>query len=167
MAEQLALEHAFGQAAAFTVTSGRVLRGDTACSDCATVPLPVPFSPVIRTLASDGPTLAIISSTGRMAGALGDEQRRRLGPQGAVFALESLAPPQRARQFDLRPNDREHARVVPRLLDEVAGAAAHRLDRQFHGAPGGHDDDRQRVSRGWSSVSSRGLRGRTSCRARS
>jgi hypothetical protein len=37
---------------AFTVTIGRPVRGDTACSACATRLFPVPFSPVIRTLAS-------------------------------------------------------------------------------------------------------------------
>ena len=53
---------------AFTVTIGRGARGDTACSACATRLLPVPFSPLISTLASDGPTRAITSSTGRIAG---------------------------------------------------------------------------------------------------
>ncbi len=52
---------------AFTVTIGRVARGDTAWSACATRLLPVPFSPLMSTLASDGPTRAITSSTGRMA----------------------------------------------------------------------------------------------------
>ena len=42
-------------------------RNETECSVCATRPLPVPFSPVISTLASDGPTREITSSTGRMA----------------------------------------------------------------------------------------------------
>ena len=52
---------------AFTVTIGRLARGDTAWSACATRLLPVPFSPVMRTLASEGPTRAITSSTGRIA----------------------------------------------------------------------------------------------------
>ena len=46
-----------------------VPRGDNACSACATNPLPVPFSPVIKMFASDGATREIISMTGRMAGA--------------------------------------------------------------------------------------------------
>ena len=41
---------------ALTVTSPLPARPDTAWIACATVPLPVPFSPVTRTLASDGPT---------------------------------------------------------------------------------------------------------------
>ena len=41
-------------------------------------------------------------------------------------------------------DDREQARVVPRLLDEVARAAAHRLDRDLDAAPRRHHDDRQR-----------------------
>ncbi len=52
---------------ALTVTIGRVARGDTACSACATRLLPVPFSPVMSTLASEGPTRAMTSSTGRIA----------------------------------------------------------------------------------------------------
>ena len=51
----------------FTVTRGRAARKEAECSVCATSPLPVPFSPVISTLASEGPTREITSSTGRMA----------------------------------------------------------------------------------------------------
>ena len=40
---------------------------------------------------------------------------------------------------------REEVGVVPRLLDEVADAAAHRLDREVHRAPPGHHDDRQQL----------------------
>ena len=47
----------------FTMTIGRDARLDTACSARATTPLPVPFSPRIRTLASDGPTREITWST--------------------------------------------------------------------------------------------------------
>ena len=51
----------------FTVIMLCEARGESACSACATRPLPVPFSPVIRTFASDGATREIISSTGRIA----------------------------------------------------------------------------------------------------
>ena len=47
-------------------------------------------------------------------------------------------------QFHLRPNDRDEPLVFPRLLNKVARAAAHRLDRQFDVAPSGHDDHRNR-----------------------
>ena len=49
-------------------------------------------------------------------------------------------PPQRTPELHLRPQDREKAFVVPRLLYEVAGASPHRLDRDVDRAPGGHHD---------------------------
>ena len=50
-----------------TEMNGRPARSETAWIAWATRPLPVPFSPVMRTLASDGPTRAMSSSTGRIA----------------------------------------------------------------------------------------------------
>ncbi len=41
-------------------------------------------------------------------------------------------------------DDGEQARVVPRLGDEIARAAAHGFDGDIDGGPGGHDDDGQR-----------------------
>ncbi len=52
---------------ALTATSGFVARWDTAWSQRATTSLPVPCSPVISTLASEGPTRSMSSSTGCMA----------------------------------------------------------------------------------------------------
>ena len=45
--------------------------------------------------------------------------------------------------LDLARQDLEQRGVVPRLLDEAARAAAHRLDRGVDGAPAGHHDDRE------------------------
>src|SRR6185437_15141438 len=39
--------------------------------------------------------------------------------------------------------NRKQARILPRLLDEVAGGAAHGLHRQVHISPGGHHDHRE------------------------
>ena len=128
----------------FTVTSGRVERSETECSVCATSPLPVPFSPVISTLASDGPTREITSSTGRMAADLRDQLRKALGAQRAVLGFQPLPLAQRAAQLDLRLQNGGEPRVVPGLLNEIARAAAHSLHRQFHRAPRGHHDHRQR-----------------------
>ena len=50
----------------FTLMSGLAERGETACKARAMRLLPVPFSPVIRTLASEGPTLSMSSRTGRI-----------------------------------------------------------------------------------------------------
>ena len=58
-----------------TTTIGRDARLDTLCSALATTPLPVPFSPRMSTLASDGPTLAITCSTFCMA----DDSATRFG----------------------------------------------------------------------------------------
>ncbi len=66
---------------------------------------------------------------------------RALVAQQPVLGLEALAAAERAAQLHLRPDDGQNALVVPRLLDEVAGAAAHRLDREIDRAPRGHDDD--------------------------
>ena len=74
---------------------------------------------------------------------LGDQGGRPLAAQGAVLGLQPLPPAQRPPQLDLGAHHRQQAGVVPRLLDEVAGAAAHRLHRQLDARPGGHHHDRQ------------------------
>ena len=53
----------------FTVIMLCVARGESACNACAIKLLPVPFSPVMSTFASDGATREIISTTGRIDGA--------------------------------------------------------------------------------------------------
>ena len=61
MAEELALEDAFRDAAGVDGDHRAGRRAtDTPCSACATRLLPVPFSPVMSTLASDGPTRSMI-----------------------------------------------------------------------------------------------------------
>jgi hypothetical protein len=42
-------------------------------------------------------------------------------------------------ELDLGANDGQQAGIVPGLLDEVAGAAPHRLNRQLYAPPSGHD----------------------------
>ena len=129
---------------ALTVTIGRFARGDTACSACATRPLPVPFSPVISTLASDGPDARDDVEHRPHRRRFGQQRRMAVGHQRLVGGLELPAAPNRPAQLGLRPDDRQQPLVVPRLLDEVARAAAHRFDRDVHRAPRGHHDDRQR-----------------------
>ena len=75
---------------------------------------------------------------------LGDEHRPHVRLERSVFRLEPLLAAQRARQLHLRADDRQQPRVFPRLLHEVARAAAHRFDRHLDAAPGRHHDDRQR-----------------------
>ena len=64
--------------------------------------------------------------------------------QAGVLLLQPPAAAQRAAQLELRLHRRDQLVVVPRLLDVVARAAAHRFDRARHAAPPGHDQDRQR-----------------------
>jgi len=92
---------------------------------------------------SDGPTRWINSSTGRIDTASAISIGRTSGFSDRFSGLETLLTAQRARELHLRAHDRQDAGVLPRLLDEVAGAAAHRLHRHLDAAPGGHDDDRQ------------------------
>ncbi len=107
-----------------TVTIGRAARGETACSACATTPLPVPFSPVISTLASDGPTRAIISSTGRIARDSAISVGRLSSPRSGWFSASSRWPlRKRAAQLGLRAQRGQQPLVLPRLLHEVARAA--------------------------------------------
>jgi hypothetical protein len=62
---------------------------------------------------------------------------------GEIASLGRLAETPRAPGGDLLAQRRDQMRVVPRLLHEVAHAAAHRLNRQVDAAPTGHDDHRQ------------------------
>ena len=75
-------------------------------------------------------------------GRLGDERGAALGGRTRL-RLQASGPAQRPSELHLRAQDREQPLVVPGLLDEVAGAAAHRLDRDVHRAPRRHDDDRK------------------------
>ena len=51
-------------------------------------------------------------------------------------------------QFDLGAQDRQQAFVLPRLLDEIASAAAHGFDGKSNVAPGRHDNDRNAAVEG-------------------
>ncbi len=126
-----------------TATSGRAARGEAAWSHWATTSLPVPCSPLISTFASDAATRSMSWSTGRIAGGLGDQLGRAVAAEQPVLALEPAGVAERAAQLDLGAQRGEQPVVVPRLLDEVAGAAAHRLHRLLHAAPGGHHHRRQ------------------------
>ncbi len=104
----------------------------------AITPLPVPCSPVMRTLASEADTRETRSITGCIAADSAISGGRPCACSSAVFRFEALAATQRARQLDLRADAGDQPGVVPGLLEEIAGAAAHRLDGQIDRAPGGH-----------------------------
>ena len=79
---------------------------------------------------------------------LGDQLRKALGAQRAVLRFQALSAAQGAAEFDLGLQNRREPRVVPRLLDEIARAAAHGFDGEFDAAPRGHDDHRERGVQG-------------------
>ena len=74
------------------------------------------------------------------------DQRRRAVEAEARRAFELPAAAHRPAQLDLRADNREQPGVVPRLLHEVARAAAHRFDRHIDARPRGqHDDGKRRI----------------------
>ena len=75
----------------------------------------------------------------------GNELRAARHTQQTVFRGQPFRPLQRAMKFDLRPQNGEQPLVLPRLLDKIPRSPAHRLDRQIHISPRGHDDDRKRT----------------------
>src|SRR5947209_4613371 len=77
--KELALKTPSESPPALTVTMGLVARADKAWSVLATTSLPVPCSPVTKTLASEGPICAISSMTGAIAG----ELARKVGRDSA------------------------------------------------------------------------------------
>ena len=78
---------------------------------------------------------------GAHGGGFGDEVWCALGAEETVFGLQALGATLELEEFDLSAEDGEEARVLPGLLDEVAGAAAHGFDGEVEVGPGGHDDD--------------------------
>ena len=61
-----------------------------------------------------------------------------------VFLLETAVGADGAAELELVADDGEQAGIVPGLGDEIAGAAAHGLDGDVDAGPRRHDDDRQR-----------------------
>ncbi len=70
---------------------------------------------------------------------LGDQLRQTFFAQRARLDLEALALAQGTPQLDLRAHGREQTPVVPGLLDVIARAASHRLDRAVDAAPRRHE----------------------------
>ena len=74
---------------------------------------------------------------------LGDQFRPSFGAQQAVFRFQDFGLLNRPPQFDLGAHNGNQPRILPRLLDKIAGPAAHGLDRQIDIGPSRHDDDAQ------------------------
>jgi hypothetical protein len=71
----------------------------------------------------------------------GNELGTSLGLQQAILGSQPFGALQGAAKVDLGADDGEQARILPGLLDEITGAAAHGLDREFNVRPRGHDND--------------------------
>ncbi len=71
----------------------------------------------------------------------GDHLREALGAEEAILGFEAISAADGVVEIDLGAQDGKQAGVVPGLLDEVVGAAAHGFDGELYVGPGGHDDD--------------------------
>ena len=91
---------------------------------------------------------AMVCNTGCMEGAAAMNSGRPSARKQFRFGFQVLSALQSAMQFDLGTQDGQQAFVLPRLLNEVARAAAHGLDRQSNVAPGRHHDHRDAAIEG-------------------
>ena len=74
-----------------------------------------------------------------------NELRPAFSLEQTILSCQTLGLTESAMKLDLGPQDREQPFVFPRLLNEVACAAAHRFYRQVNIGPGRHHDDGSRV----------------------
>ena len=145
MAEELTLEYAFGQAA--SIHRNQLTRGpqrqdmDRARDDFFAGSM----------LAGDQDIR--VGGSEASDGFQHRYHRRRCGnklgtsfnAQQTVFSGQPFRSLQRAMQLDLGPQNGKQPLVLPRLLNKIARASPHGLDRQVHVAPCGHHDDRERA----------------------
>ena len=126
------------------MTIGRDARLETECSARATTPLPVPFSPRMSTLASDGPTREITCSTFCIAG----DSATILGKpslRSSEFSASSRWPLRSAWLSSICVRMIESSRALSHgFWMKSRAPAAHGLDGDLDAAPGRHHDDRQR-----------------------
>ena len=129
-----------GSAAQLTLISGCGLRLLARCSASATSSLPVPDSPVMRTVASDGATLPMSLKTSSIGLRRADDA---LALGRALAELQAKGADLRAHVGVLEdaPQGGEQVVDVERLGDVVVGAVLHRLDGGRGAAEGGHHDD--------------------------
>ena len=73
----------------------------------------------------------------------GDELRHAFGAQQAVLQFQLAGAAQGLVQLGVHADELRQALVLPRLLNEVAGAALDAFDGQIDVAPRRHHDDRQ------------------------
>ena len=143
MAEELALEHALGQAAHVDRDEGLAGADGDGVQRLGDHALAGAVFAGDEDVGVGGADARDDVEHGPHGGRLGDEVRAALAAEQLVFLLEPAVGAHGAAQVDLVLDDGEQARVVPGLGDEVARAAAHGLDGDVDAGPGGHHDDRQ------------------------
>ena len=127
-----------GRAATFTATNGPGARGERACTARAKSSLPVPDSPVRRTVTSEAAAGRIRSSASASAWDVPTISGIPARPASAARSECATADAPRAHV----PRDEEEEEVrVDRLAQEVGRAQLHRGDRGLDGAESGQDDD--------------------------
>ena len=148
MAEQFRLEHAFGHAAGVDRDhrpAGARRHGVQRLRDQALAGAVLAGDQDVGVRRSDARDHLEHRPHG---GRLGEDRRSSVGLQRLVRGLELAPAANGAAELGLRAHDRQQPLVFPRLLHEVAGAAAHRLDGDVDRAPRGHHDHRQRFVAG-------------------
>src|SRR5262249_13178037 len=141
VAEEFAFENAFGEAAGVDGDHGLLRaighRVKSASDDffaCAMLAGDEDVG-VGRTDAGDE------IENGLHRGRVGEEGGTRFGAEKAIFGFEARGLAEGLAKVDLRAENGEKALILPRLLKEVAGAAAHGFYGDLDGGPGGHDYD--------------------------
>ena len=124
VAEQLALEDAFGEPAGIDRDEGLAGAARDGVHRLRHEPLPVPFSPVMSTLASDGPTREISSSTGRIDGASAMNNGRTSGLSDRFSASRRGAGGARAPTYGDFAMDRAAGCAVEGAFSRRTRAAA-------------------------------------------
>ena len=141
MAEQLALEQRLGHRRAVDGHERSLRSPAPVCIALATSSLPVPLSPVTRTVASVWATRATRSYTFCICALVADHVGEVLGfANGAAKALDLFTEPLVAHC----PIEGEREMVhLERLRDEVVRARSDRPDGGFHAPERGHHHDGQ------------------------
>ena len=121
-------------------TNGRLARSLLKCRTLAARSLPVPLSPVSRTV--DAGLAATLRSRSRSAPIAADSPTMRSSAKGCAWLARSMRTSRRSRVVSSARSTIERDVVeVERLVGEVVGADLHRLDRGVHRGVGGQQDD--------------------------
>ena len=131
-----------------TETMGLEDRVESACKVCATISLPVPCSPVIKHIGVGGANPRYGVEYRLHGGRRGNELGPAFGLEQAILRRQSFGLLQCTVKFDLCPQDREQALVLPGLRNEIPRTTAHRFHGECNVRPRRHHDNRSRTVEG-------------------